>query len=207
MQHAKLTADIAARFSLRAIFLIALVCSLITNVLLSIKLVTVKEVTRDIFIPPEIKKSFWVDGENLDPNYMEQMAVFLLGLYTNTTPSNGAFNTKTMLQYVSPKSYGEVEALMRANAEDLAKNNASTFFEIRSVSARPDMRGVMLGGLQLTYIADKQTSQEPRTYFVRFGFGSGRIYLEELRSVDEKTIQDFSDGRPVAPVTTSGEGR
>ena len=98
----KLTADAAGRYAVRSILLVTIVLSLITNVLLSAVLVLRKDTHRETFIPPTINRSFWVDGMNLDPVYLEEMSVFLLKLYTDVTPSDAEYNGNTLLRYVAP---------------------------------------------------------------------------------------------------------
>lgn len=203
MLATKLTSDIAARYSLRAIILFALCGSVAVNFLLAFEVVARKQIVRDVFVPPNISKSFWIDGENLDPDYLEQMGQFILTYYTNLTPGNGEYNKRVLLRYVSPASYGEVDALLSKNIQQLVNNSASTQFVQRSVTPRPDLKAVLIGGILNTYVTDKLTSSEPMTFYLRFESQKSATYLAELRKVDGQTVSDFTAGGPVAPASAA----
>lgn len=206
MNISKLTADIASRYGMRGVILFGFVASIGINLMLTMYLVTSKETHRETFIPPTINKSFWVDGVNLDPAYLEEMGVFLISLFTNNTPDSAEYNANMLLRYVGTDSFGQLQKTLMANAQELVKNNVQTSFTIRGITPRPKDRTVQFAGTFVTYIGATRTSSELRIYQMAFKFANGRLYLSDLRQVNDKEAHDFSVGLAPA-VVASGSGQ
>lgn len=206
MKLSKLTADVASRYGMRGVILFGFVASIGINLMLTMYLVTAKETHRETFVPPTINKSFWVDGVNLDPAYLEEMGVFLIGLFTNNTPDSAEYNANMLLRYVGTDSYGQLQKTLFANAQELARNNVQTSFTIRGITPRPKEKSVQFAGTFVTYIGATRTSSELRIYQLAFKFANGRLYLSDLRQVNDKESHDFSAGLPTA-AAASGAGQ
>lgn len=179
---------------MRTIVLSGFVLSMLTNLFLAGVLLMRKETVREIIIPPAVKQSFWVDGENLDRPYLEEMGVFLLKLFTDATPDDVDYNTSLFLRYVGPQSYGDLQKVMLAMGTDLKSNAATKAFAIRSIAPRPAEKSVLFSGQATTYVGGQKTSEEPRNYFMAFTFSNGRLYLSELRQVDENFARTYLSG-------------
>ena len=67
--------------------LIALSAILLTIVLLQTLLLFFKK-ERMIISPPELKQSYWVEGERFSNSYLEEMALFFTHLLLDVTEAN-----------------------------------------------------------------------------------------------------------------------
>ena len=84
----KMIADIQARAGIGKVFQLILAVSLLVNILLAATLLTMDRTVRTILTPPEINKTFWVDGRSLGPEYLEQMGVWVIQQFATVTPSS-----------------------------------------------------------------------------------------------------------------------
>jgi len=89
---------------------------------------------KTVFVPPEIKRSFWVSGSAVSKEYLEEMAYWYAGLALNITPVVSDYQNNLFLTYAAPSEYGRLQAEMGARAEFLKKNNTATQFAVRSVT-------------------------------------------------------------------------
>ena len=88
MLVSNLIRDIESRTGMGKIMQVILCIALLTNVLLAAVLLTMDRTVRTLFVPPEITKSFWVDGRKLSPEYLEQMGDWVVYNFATVTPSS-----------------------------------------------------------------------------------------------------------------------
>jgi conjugal transfer pilus assembly protein TraE len=191
MKLQQLSDDIAFRTGIKRAFQLFLAGSLLTNLLLAVALTMADRTHRETMVPPEIKKGFWVEDSKVSGDYLEQMGLFLVQLALNNTPISAEYNARTLLRYVGPASYGEIEKLLLGNAKRLKDDNASTVFAPSQVTASQNDNAVAFSGVFSTYISDKRVSQVQKDLLVKFGYSGGKVYILELRETDPK--QPFKD--------------
>jgi conjugal transfer pilus assembly protein TraE len=191
MRIKQLSNDIAFRTGIKSLFQALMFASIATNLLLSVSLVSADRTHRETIVPPEIKKSFWVEDSKVSAEYLEQMGTFLLQLALNNTPVNSEYNAKMLLKYAAPASYGELEKMLLINAKHLKDDNASTMFSPRSVTPNDRDNSIAFSGVLTTFIGDKRVSELQKNYLVKLGYSGGHIYVLELRETDAK--QPFKD--------------
>ena len=172
----------------RIIQLLAIVSILVSFILATALFIQVNKSHRETLVPPHINKTFWIDGEKVSPEYLEQMGLFVLQLAVNNTPSSVDYNNQVLLRYVAPASYGEMETQLMANARRLKRENASTFFSPRAVTPDETTNSIVFGGVQTTHIGDKRVSEVQEWFLLRFAYNAGRIYLLELRATDPRKM-------------------
>lgn len=186
MKLTELSKEFELKTGVKLVVQILFVLMIISNVLLALRLATLQNTHRETLVPPTINKTFWVDDQQIDASYLEQMANFLIQLAFNNTPVNAEYNAKMLLKYVGPGSYGKLERYLMANVRELRKNNTSTLFSVRAISVLKEENAVAFSGVVTTYIADRRVSERSKTFLVRFGFDAGRVYIQDMLEVDPK---------------------
>ena len=186
MKVSELSKEFELKTGVKLVFQILFILMVFANVLLSVRLATLTNTHRETLVPPTINKTCWVDDQQIDASYLEQMANFLIQLAFNNTPVNAEYNAKTLLKYVGPGSYGKLERYLLANVRELRKNNTSTLFSVRAISVLKEDNAVAFSGVLTTYIADRRVSERSKTFLVRFGFDAGRVYIQDMLEVDPK---------------------
>ena len=104
-----LRADIASARRASALLVLLLACSMLANVTLAAFAMHMAGRERVVVVPPSINKTFWVESERVSAEYLEQMAYFLLQLTLNVTPQSIDHQSRVLLQYAAPASYGAAQ--------------------------------------------------------------------------------------------------
>ena len=203
------SSSVASAFTGR-ILSYALMLSLALNVLVMGTFLLRDKTHRETLVPPTIHKTFWVEDENIDTAYMEQMGVFLLQLILNTTPATSDVSITTFLKYTGPESYGRLERVLRAQAAQLKAGAVSTAFYPRSVTLAPGAKNsIAIAGVLSTFGADRRLPDRAITYLLRFRFSGGRLYLSELSEMQDGKVDatdlaaDSAGQSSSAPVAAS----
>lgn len=189
----------------------SLLLSMALNVLVMGTFLLRDRTHRETLVPPTIHKTFWVEDENVDPAYLEQMGVFLLQLILNTTPATSDVSVTTFLKYTGPESYGRLEKVLRAQAAQLKAGAVSTAFYPRAVTTAPDAKNaIAISGVLAAFGADKRLPDRAITYILRFRYSGGKLYLSELseaetNSVSSSDLANPSAAAPPAEVASGGE--
>lgn len=188
------TSDTRARYAIGKLTTYGLVLSLITNALLAGAILTSTNTHRETLVPPTISKTFWIDDHEVAPEYLEQMAVFLLQLALNITPANADVNHAAFMRYVAPANFGEIQAGLRSQVAQLKQLNVSTAFYPSVVALHPDHPNtIAVSGIAVTWAADRRLPDRAGTYRLRFNYTGGRIHLAELVETNERTPFDHAN--------------
>lgn len=141
---------------------------------------------KTVLVPPEIKRSFWVSGNAVSKEYLEEMAYWYAGLALNITPAVSDYQNSLFLKYAAPSEYGRLQAEMGARAEFLKKNNTATQFSVRNVTTNEKDLKVALSGTLVTWTSDKKAGERNATYLVGFKFMNGRLYVSDFKETSDQ---------------------
>jgi conjugal transfer pilus assembly protein TraE len=189
--------DVEARAGVTKAFQFILGASLLTNVFMAGAYATMDRTVRTVLVPPEIKQSFWVDGRNISPEYLEQMGTWVISQFATISPSTIDFQNNSLLKYVHPSVHGDLAIRFKMGANRLKAENLSKIFLPREVRISEKGQSVALIGMQTIWIGDKRVSEAMKAYVVTFEYDGSRVTIKELR---EASIQKPFD----APVQTAG---
>ena len=180
--------------SFQAALLLASVAANIVTALIAYRLVGYERV---IVVPPAVHKSFWVENDRVSAEYLEQMGYFLIQLALNVTPQSVDYQSRLLLQYVAPASYGEIKTAMTVVAERLKRDGASTVFSARNVTTDERTLKISIQGSLTTFIGDRRVSDVTKSYLVELQYALGKL---TIKSFKEATVNDSLDNKGgVAP--------
>ncbi len=143
---------------------------------------------KTILVPPVVSKTFWVDGNKVAPEYIEQMAVYFAQLALNANPANVDYQYNLLLQHVTPRAYGELKAELAVAADRLKKDNASQAFYPSEVVVLKNT-ATMKGRLVKT-VGQKVTSDDTVVYVIKFSYEGGRLYVSSFKHEDANAVVD-----------------
>jgi len=186
--------EFESRTGINVVVQTLLVGSILTNCLLAAGFFTIDRTHRETLVPPTISKTFWVEDDQVSDSYMEQMGLFILRNALDVTPVSAEYQARMILKYAAPSSYGELERDLIMNAKRQQKDGVSTF-----ISVTPDgkNRQVVFNGVLRTMLGDKVVSDVQKQYAIKFGQSNGRVFVKELREINEKAAPG-TDGGAVA---------
>lgn len=181
----KLIADVKARGGVSRAFQLILGASLITNVLLAGTIMTMDRTVRTIFIPPEVNKSFWVDGRTLSPEYLEQMGSWVISQFSTVSPASIDMQNANLLKLVHPSQYGELSIRFKLAANRLKADNLSKIFEPREVRiSEKGQAMVMIGTVTAWVGGNRIPGDKVVAYLVSFDYDGSKTSIKELRETD-----------------------
>jgi conjugal transfer pilus assembly protein TraE len=167
--------------------------SIFVNALLGLMAISNKNTHRETLTPPNIQKSFWVDGESVSAEYLEQMGKFLLDLAVNNTPVNCETNRSALLKYTGSGSYGPISAQTAANCKIIEKSRLSNYFSVSNISIKASDKAIVFNGSMTRWLNDKRMPDRAGAYRLKLGYSGGRIYLTEIVEIDPRQADQFGD--------------
>lgn len=163
---------------------LSLACgSLILNILLSIGIFTIAGNERVVVVPPSINKSFWVDANQVSPEYLSEMSLFFASLRFNITPTNAAMQRELLVRYVHPHFYEALKAELISEEEHIKKEHVTTsFYPVNVVVDSKKMISQITGDLQSS-VGDAQLPLKRLTYQINFSYNNGRLLVKSFEEV------------------------
>ena len=202
MRLASLLADQASARRATALLAVLLAASMLATLLLAAHTLRQAGRERVVLVPPALHKTFWVEAERASPEYLEQMGYFLAQLTLNVTPQSVEHQSRLLLQYAAPASWGELRTAMAANADRIKRDGASTVFSPQDLQVDERTQRVGLRGLLTTFISDRRVSEVSKGYAIELQYAGGRIFLKTFRETtpnDPLELQTRSGAAPSAP--------
>jgi conjugal transfer pilus assembly protein TraE len=165
----------------------------VANSLLAYGLATrpaVREKT--IVLPPSVEKTFWVHGDTVAPEYLEQMALWFADLALTYNPETIAHRVKRFLRHADPTAYGALAARLEADAAKVKRQRLSSVFYPQSIRIEGDQ--VALTGQLVTLVGSKETNARQATFRMSFAYRHGRLFVLEFQETDH--AHPFGSRRP-----------
>jgi conjugal transfer pilus assembly protein TraE len=203
-----LRSDLAGARRASTLLAILLAVSMLATLLLAIHTLRQAGRERVVVVPPAIHKTFWVEAERASPEYLEQMGYFLAQLTLNVTPQSVEHQSRLLLQYAAPASWGDLRTSMAANAERIKRDGASTVFSPQDLQVDERTQRVGLRGLLTTFISDRRVSEVSKGYAIELQYAGGRIFLKTFRETnpnDPLELQTRSGAAPTAAASPASD--
>ena len=179
--------------SLQAVLLVGSIAINLVTALTAYRLIGAERV---IVVPPAVHKSFWVENDRVSAEYLEQMGYFLIQLALNVTPQSVDYQSRLLLQYVAPATYGEMKTAMTVVAERLKRDGASTVFSARNLTADERAMKVAIQGSLTTFIGERRVSDVTKSYLVELQYAAGKLTIKSLKEVTINDPLDSKSGNP-----------
>ncbi|WBS00164.1 type IV conjugative transfer system protein TraE [Pseudoduganella sp. SL102] len=142
---------------------------------------------RVIVMPPQVTKSFWVSGERVSNEYLEQMAGYVAWLMLDVTPASATWKKDALLGFVAPEDYETLKLRMELEAERLRKINGSTYFQLQQLEPDEEAQTVLMTGRLRTLVNGQETSLLQKRYHLAFQYSGGRTHLKTFKELRDET--------------------
>lgn len=161
--------------------LIGLVVVILIIMLMQSSLLFFKQ-EKVIIVPPELKQSYWVQGNKFSDSYLEEMALFFSHLLLDVTESNILPQGDILLRYVQPECYGEFKTKLLQDVKRLKSQQLSLQFTPATVQVIGPLT-LEVKGLLSNYVGSKKISQIQETYQIVFSHKKGRLFLNSFQMI------------------------
>lgn len=150
----------------------------IVVLLLALKLFLYDE--KIIIVPPEIERSFWVKGDHISKDYLEQMGVWFASLMLTKNLDNYKTNHRNVLKYIHPDSHGEIIEKLMIDEERYKKDNLETVFYPQTIDVDLGINEVVIEGELVAKIGGSEESRKQRVFIINFGYYSSRWFVNNF---------------------------
>ena len=152
----------------------------LSNVILGSALLYKRE--RIVLVPPQITKSFWVQGNEVSKEYLEEIGLYMSKLLLDLSPSSFSYNHEVLLRYVAPQAYGTLKSQFLQEGEQYKSLQLTTHFKPSQITANPKTLEIEVQGTLTSYVAGKRVEETSETVFLKFTNRGGGLLLEKVTS-------------------------
>ncbi len=145
---------------------------------------------KTIVLPPELKKSFWVEGNRFSPSYLEEQATYFCHLFLDVTASNILYQGDIILRYVEPAFYSHIKTQLLSEQERLKKENITLHFMPFEVKVYPKNLSVFVTGELHSYVGGKKITSSKKVYRVDFASHQGRLFLKSFQNLTDEEMKE-----------------
>ena len=157
------------------------VALLISNVLLSGFVFTADTSEKTIIVPPELEKSFFVRGNEVSPEYIEQMAKYFSQLLLTYHKQNAQSQFNTILRHTNPAVYGEMNTRFLMDVDRISRNDISSVFYLMGIHIKKN--AAVLVGEQLGMVGSQVVSKNKKSYKIDFDYDGGKLTIVGFNEV------------------------
>ena len=143
---------------------------------------------RIIITPPLVHQSFWIDHDEVSPQYLSEMTNFFAQLRLTKTPESAAFQRETLLRYTDPSYYGTLNNELVAEEDHITASHISlAFYPVNVTVDVKQLTAWITGDLRST-VGDALLPSVRITYQVTYRYDEGRLLVKSFQ--EEKNRQE-----------------
>jgi conjugal transfer pilus assembly protein TraE len=182
--------DLSQATMLRTFVLGILAVSLGLNVMQAASLMSLSKqnAPRHILTPPVLEKSFWIEGNNLSQEYLEQMGLYVLQLNLNVSPNSVRYFGRKMLEITDPRAHPAITKRIDVTAARLERDAVSTVFSPQDifVDVKQHPNKIAFSGKLVTLLSDKRIAEFVKTYVIEFGWVGNKTVVVDFRETNDR---------------------
>ncbi|TDR30282.1 type IV conjugative transfer system protein TraE [Hydromonas duriensis] len=175
---------------------------------LSLRILMVSDRVRTVVVPASVNKTFWVDGDKVSTEYLNQMGVYIAQLMYNVTPASASNRHNLLLSYVSSDAYSALDKELARSDNVIKQTNIATYFTPTSVGASEEHQSVTIKGVFTATQGDKIVQTNQREVAISFKYDGNKLMVSSIKDVqglqlekslvvnpDESTAVDPKSGK------------
>lgn len=178
VKHEGLLAQLLTK--LNAWMLVGIVLS-ISNLLLLFMFMSSREPEKTIIVPADVSKAFWVQGDKVDPVYLEQMAAFFANNLLTYNPENAPGQFDVVLRYADPRANQLLRKSLEADLGDIKSKQRGSVFYISESKVKG--KSAMLFGQKLDLMTGVVIGNNMKGYQIKFDYRNGKLFVSEFSEV------------------------
>ncbi len=175
----------------RLFFAIILSVSIFSNLLLAVFVLNADTSEKTIIKPIGSSKEFWVQGDKVDPQYLEEMGIFFIELYTNYHPDNVDGRFDLILKHINPRSHGVLKAIFVKDIIRIKKSKLASVFFPTEINIKKNQ--IIFTGILQNIIAGKALEQTNATFVIDFKYANSRFFVDGIRRVKKAEQGEYID--------------
>lgn len=141
---------------------------LLSNLMLAYFVMTADTTEKTIVTPPMMDTPFSVTGNEVSPEYIEQMARYFSQLLLTYHKANAQAQFNTVLHYTDPTVYSEMKSQFAVDYDRISRNDISSVFYMMGIHVKKNV-AIITGELN-GYIGSHLVSKQQKTYELSFRY-------------------------------------
>lgn len=185
------------------------IVAVVANLLLIVLFLVSRAPEKTIIVPADVSKSFWVQGEKVDPVYLEQMATYFANNLLTYNPENATGQFEVVLRYADPRANQTLRKNLLADLDDIkSKQRGSVFYAQES---KVKGKTAWLYGQKLDLMTGAVIGNNLKGYELVFDYRNGKLFVSSFKELPmgpggiNEYEKNLRLGVPAA-VAASGEG-
>jgi conjugal transfer pilus assembly protein TraE len=138
---------------------------------------------RIVIVPATIEKSFWVDSNNVSPEYLSLMTKYYLSLRFNLTPENVAEQREELLRYIDPAYYSDLKSRLVQEEDRIREQHINMVFYPVDVKENTKKMQVIVDGDLKINIGDAPIPTKRTRYLISYRYRAGRLLIKSFEEV------------------------
>lgn len=204
MNKQKLSNRLADQASKLASWRLMAAAMLIGNLLLIVFMFQLKTAEKTIVTPPNFDRPFWVQGNEVSPEYIEQMTEYFSQQVLTYTKKNALYRFENVLHFVTPSAYAAMDAKLKTEARRIERNDISSVFYPMGISI--DRMTAVIQGEVVGMIGTRVVSRKTKYFRWEYAYRSGQFSILSFKEVAKDAagaiteIEREEQAEMVAPV-------
>lgn len=166
---------------------------LISNVMLSGFVITADTSEKTVIVPPKIDKPFSVQGNDVSPEYIEQMARYFSQLLLTYHKKNAQSQFDTILHYTDPSVYSEMKTRFSLDFDRISRNDINSVFYLMGIHIKKNV-AIITGELN-GFIGSHLVSKKQKTYELRFNY-NGKLTITGFNEMQKDSVGIYNIVKP-----------
>ena len=161
------------------------VALLASNVMLASFVMTADTSEKTIVVPPQMDKPFSVHGNEVSPEYIEQMARYFSQLLLTYHKSNAQSQFNTVLYYTDPSVYSEMKTRFSIDYDRISRNDISSVFYQMGIHIKNNV--AYISGELNGFVGSHLVSKRQKTYELRFSY-NGNLTITAFNEIKRDSM-------------------
>jgi len=166
---------------------------LVSNVMLAGFVATADTSEKTIVVPPQVEKPFTVQGNEVSPAYIEQMARYFSQLLLTYHKQNAQSQFDTVLHYTDPSVYSEMKTRFAVDYDRISRNDISSVFYLMGIHIKKNV--AIISGELNGFIGSHLVSKKQKTYELRFNY-NGQLTITGFNEMQKDSVGSYEVVKP-----------
>ena len=177
----------------KKVLIIVSIVLLLSNLMLSWFVVTANTTEKTIIVPTGFSKAFYVNGDEIDPVYIEQMTRYLAQLRWTYTERTVDANFQEILKFVDPSQFAALDAKFADEVIRIGRNQLSSAFTPDAFRVYPNKGTAVIRGDYLGYMGTQIVSRGYKYLEIQYRYGDGRFNVIGMKELVGTHFDDLVD--------------
>ena len=133
-----------------------------------------------ILLPPAVYSKVFITNDSASPEYIKEMADYIIYLATNYTPDTIDSRLKEFLKYVEPSAYQRLRKQIKEISADVKFYGRVQAFYPEKFQVDPQNRQVLVTGRLVKSYMEKTLEDKKQTYVLKYVIRNGEFLVVSL---------------------------